>query len=47
MEEIVIPALDKAAAAKVRGGWQTIAKTGPNLGKLEEMVEQYLSLIHI
>ena len=44
MEEIVIPALDKAAAAKVRGGWQTIAKTGPNLGKLEEMVEQYAAM---
>ena len=44
MEEIVIPALDKEAAASVRGGWQQIAKCGSNLGKLEEMVEQYAAM---
>ena len=44
MEEIVIPALDKEAAASVRGGWQQIAKCGRNLGKLEEMVEQYAAM---
>lgn len=44
MEEIVIPALDKEAAASVRGGWQKIAKCGSNLGKLEEMVEQYAAM---
>lgn len=44
MEEIVIPALDKEAAARVRGGWQQIAKCGSNLGKLEEMVEQYAAM---
>lgn len=40
MEEIVIPALDAAAVAKVRAGWQSVAKCGAHLGKLEEMVEQ-------
>lgn len=44
MEEIVIPALDKKAAASVYGGWQQIAKCGSNLGKLEEMVEQYAAM---
>ena len=44
MEEIVIPALDKEAAARVRGGGQQIAKCGSNLGKLEEMVEQYAAM---
>ena len=44
MKEIVIPALDKEAAASVRGGWQQIAKCGSNLGKLEEMVEQYAAM---
>ena len=44
MEAIVIPALDQAAAARVRGGWQKIAKCGSNLGKLEEMVEQYAAM---
>lgn len=44
MEAIVIPALDQEAAARVRGGWQNIAKCGRNLGKLEEMVEQYAAM---
>ncbi|MGM9529688.1 MAG: nicotinate-nucleotide--dimethylbenzimidazole phosphoribosyltransferase [Phascolarctobacterium sp.] len=44
MEAIVIPALDQEAAARVRGGWQKIAKCGSNLGKLEEMVEQYAAM---
>ena len=44
MEEIVIPALDAAAAAKVRAGWQTVAKAGAHLGKLEEMVEQVAAM---
>ena len=44
MEEIVIPALDKMAADRVRAGWQTIAKPGKSLGKLEEMVEQFAAM---
>ena len=44
MEEIVIPALDKAAAASVRAGWSSIDKPGKNLGKLEEMVEQVAAI---
>ena len=44
MEEIVIPALDKAAAASVRAGWSSIDKPGKNLGKLEEMVEQVAAM---
>ncbi|MGM9583658.1 MAG: nicotinate-nucleotide--dimethylbenzimidazole phosphoribosyltransferase [Phascolarctobacterium sp.] len=44
MKEIVIPALDQEAAARVRAGWQQIAKCGSNLGKLEDMVEQYAAM---
>ncbi|MEE1194794.1 MAG: nicotinate-nucleotide--dimethylbenzimidazole phosphoribosyltransferase, partial [Phascolarctobacterium sp.] len=44
MEEIVIPALDKAAAASVRAGWSSIDKPGKSLGKLEEMVEQVAAM---
>ena len=44
MEEIVIPALDQEAAARVRAGWKTIDKCGAHLGKLEDMVEQMAAM---
>ena len=44
MEEIMIPALDQEAAARVRADWQTIDKCGEHLGKLEEMVEQMAAM---
>lgn len=44
MEEIVIPALDNEAAARVHALWQTMDKSGAHLGKLEEMVEQLAAM---
>ena len=44
MEEIVIPALDQEAAARVRADWKTIDKCGAHLGKLEDMVEQMAAM---
>ncbi|WP_293728969.1 nicotinate-nucleotide--dimethylbenzimidazole phosphoribosyltransferase [uncultured Phascolarctobacterium sp.] len=44
MENIVIPALDEDRAQEVRRGWQTVNKFGKDLGKLEEMVEQYAAM---
>lgn len=44
MEKIVIPALDYAAAEKVRNGWKNMDKPAGSLGKIETMVEQYAAM---
>lgn len=44
MEEIKIPALDQALAAKVRAVFNAMPKAGANLGKLEDMAVQYAAM---